>query len=229
MDHARIIEKVRKLLALSLSDNEHEAASAAAKAQELLSEYNLSMSDIPAHDPGSAKATHAQAHTRKSPEPWMYLLAGASAKAFDCAYFFNLAGMVFVGVGADQEVCAWTYAYLYKTLLRMGSTYLRTQCRRLRVNRSKAAARESYLCGVIFTISRRLQEQKERTPITESALVPVKQRAIDAAMPNDLVSKDLNFRPCRDDDMYRGIRDGEGIPLSTPLNATQRAALQSER
>lgn len=226
MDRTKIIEKIRKLLNLSSSDNEHEAAAAAAMAQKLLSEYNLSISDIPDQDSSNTKATRAQTNTRKNPEPWMYLLAGATADAFDCAYFFNHRGMVFLGVGADQEVCAWTYAYLYKTLLRMGSTYLRKQCRRLRVHRSKAAARESYLRGVIYTIRRRLDEQKARTPITESALVPVKQRAIDAAMPEDLVSADLKFRPQRDDDLFRGIRDGKGIPLSTPLNAAQRTALQ---
>ena len=70
MDHERIIEKVRKLLALSQSDNEHEAAAAAAKAQALLSEYNLSMSDVPAEETCSMRATRVKARTRQRLEDW---------------------------------------------------------------------------------------------------------------------------------------------------------------
>lgn len=42
----KIIERVRKLLALATSSNEHEAALAAAHAQRLLAEHNLAMADI---------------------------------------------------------------------------------------------------------------------------------------------------------------------------------------
>src|SRR4051812_49350731 len=45
-DMAPIVEKVRKLLALSTSSNPHEAALAAAKAQNLLAQYNLELSQI---------------------------------------------------------------------------------------------------------------------------------------------------------------------------------------
>lgn len=48
LDIARISEKIRRLLALSTSENPHEAALAAAKAQELLHRYNLEVSDIKA-------------------------------------------------------------------------------------------------------------------------------------------------------------------------------------
>ncbi|MDP3427015.1 MAG: DUF2786 domain-containing protein, partial [Humidesulfovibrio sp.] len=147
MSHERILAKIRKLLSLSKSDNEHEAATAAAKAQELLSQYNLSMSDIPADDDGKIRAATAKARTRQRLEKWASALACRTAKAFDCAYFHHFEGSTcFVGVGADQEVCAWTYGYLYKTLLRMGSKYmLSPRFRRLRSSRSKALARESYL------------------------------------------------------------------------------------
>ena len=50
-----IIEKIKKLLALANSSNEHEAALAASHAQRLLSEHNLAMADIEAaHKPDKA-------------------------------------------------------------------------------------------------------------------------------------------------------------------------------
>ena len=227
MDHSRIIAKIQKLLRLSTSNNEHEAAAAAAKVQALLSKYNLAMSDIPGHKERVMKAERAKAKTRQRLESWAYALAHATASAFDCRYFHDTEGYtVFVGVGADQEVCAWTYHYLYKTLLRMGSTYLREQCRRLRSNRSRDAARSSYLKGVVYTVSQRLQAQKEATPVTESALVPVKESAIEEAMPNDLRSHEFKGRKDRDRDLLNGLRDGRSVSLSTPLNGAQARGLQ---
>lgn len=227
MNHDRIIAKIRKLLSLSKSDNEHEAATAAAKAQELLSQYNLSMSDIPADEDGKVRAGTAKARTRQRLEKWAVSLACRTAKAFDCAYFHHLEGNTcFVGVGADQEVCAWTYGYLYKTLLRMGSKHmLSPRCRRLRSSRSKRLARESYLLGVVLTVSDRLQAQRLRTPVTQTALVPVKEAAIQEAMPDGLRSRALNFKGTRDADLDAGMTDGLNIPLSSPLNGARQPEL----
>jgi ElaB/YqjD/DUF883 family membrane-anchored ribosome-binding protein len=41
-----IVDRIAKLLALATSSNEHEAAAAAAKAQEILTEHNLRLEDI---------------------------------------------------------------------------------------------------------------------------------------------------------------------------------------
>ena len=42
----RIIDRIRKLLRLSQSANPHEAALAAQRVQQMLSEYNLTMDSI---------------------------------------------------------------------------------------------------------------------------------------------------------------------------------------
>ena len=224
--HTRIIEKVRKLLALSQSDNAHEAAAAAAKAQELLAEHNLSMADVPAEDARSICATKVNAKTRQRLEDWAFRLAAYTAEAFDCRYLHYADGQTaFFGVGADPEVCAWTYRYLYKTLLRMGSSYLRSpQCRRLRVRRSKDKARASYLLGAVSVVGVRLKQQHERTPVTEGALVPIKEEAIRDAMP-EFETKQLKPFSAREADLTNGIKDGQGIPLSTPLEEAEREKL----
>ena len=103
-EHASIIERVRKLLALSRSDNPHEAASAAAKAQALLSEYNLSMSDIPAEDRSGLHVGLSGTKTRQRLELWAFRLAHATAKAFDCKYIHYADGITkFFGVGAEDR------------------------------------------------------------------------------------------------------------------------------
>lgn len=230
MNRAELIEKIRKLLNLASSDNEHEAALAATKAQELLSAYNLSMSDIPGEEASCTSAAREYARTRKRLEGWAFILATVTSEAFDCDYFHGLdqGRTAFVGVGADPAVCAWMYSYLYKTLLRLGASYLRTECRRLRSSKSKAAARESYLRGAVHTIGLRLRVQKKATPITDAALVPIKSEAIAAAMPDNLKKRPINLKHLRDVDWSNGIADGRSVSLSAPLNADQHRMLQEE-
>jgi len=54
----RIHERVRKLLALSRSSNEHEAEAAALKAQELLQKYHLDRADVEEEDLRDTTADH---------------------------------------------------------------------------------------------------------------------------------------------------------------------------
>ena len=150
MDKDIVVGRVRKLLNLSTSTNEHEAVAAAAKAQELLSKYNLKMSEIPNHDQSAMKAEESRVRVRKMADEWMYVLSDYTAKAFDCDYYHTsgvYGHMVFIGVGADSEVCAWTYEYIYTQLKRMVTKKYE---RLIKSNRLK---RESYLRAAVYSIT----------------------------------------------------------------------------
>ena len=217
MENKAIIAKVRKLLKLSRSTNEHEAAAATAKAMELLSKYNLSMSSV-SLDEAALQAISVTRKTRQRLENWAYKLAAVTASSFDCSYYHSpMQGhTVFVGVGADSEICGWMFGYLYKTLLRLASAYMRTHCKRLRSPVSKKQARESFLLGAVFLFRLKFNEQKKETPITADALVPVKQTLIAAAMPS-LTSKAIAKSSVRDKDFSAGYTAASAVPLSTPV------------
>lgn len=110
---ASVIDKIKKLLALANSSNEHEAALAAGHAQRLLSEHNLAMADIDAsHKPD--KADSVETVVPKVLPKWLrYLCAGVST-AFDCqtVHYPSTGKMVFIGVGADVEIASYTFSYL---------------------------------------------------------------------------------------------------------------------
>jgi hypothetical protein len=215
-DKQRLIDRIRKLLKLSESANEHEAAAAAAKAHALLSEYNLSVSDV-SDDSGAQGASRVATKTRQRLERWAFNLAAFTADAFDCSYFHSTSGKTtFVGVGPDPEVCAWTFSYLYKSMLRMASAYMKTKTR-LRSTSSKNAARASYLSGAVAVVGRRLLEQKAKAPVTSDALVPIKTEAVKAAMPEDVREKNFKDQAFRADDVFAGALDARRLPLSTPV------------
>lgn len=214
MDKDIVVGRVRKLLNLSASANEHEAVAAAAKAQELLSKYNLKMSEIPSHDQSAMKAEESRVRVRKRADEWMYVLSDYTAKAFDCDYYHTsgvYGHMVFIGVGADSEICAWTYEYIYTQLKRMVTK--KYGC----LTKSNRLKRESYLRAVVYSVGERLLATKKLNKITSEALVPVKRGAIDALMPKDI--RDRAFRAVAADfsAAIDGRRDGETIPLSTPV------------
>ena len=219
MEENRIIERIRKLLRLSRSANVHEAALAAQRVQEMLSAYNLTLEAVADESEELEKARQINRKTRKDLEEWAHILASRTASVFDCQYFHapNTGETSFVGVGADPEVCGWMYGYLYKTLLRLASEHMRGPARRLRSSKSKREARKSFLLGAVAVISYRMTAQKKETPVTSCALVPVKERLIRAAMPDDLKTNELHIGKLRENDRLCGMIAAKDIPLSTPV------------
>lgn len=227
MDQDRIIERIRKLLRLSESANPYEAALAAERVQQMLSEYNFTMDSIGC-DAETTSARQVNRKTRKALEKWAYVLAARTARVFDCDYYHDefIGETSFVGVGADPEVCGWMYGYLYKTLLRLASEHMRGPARRLRSAKSKREARNSFLFGAVDVISSRMIAQKKVAPVTSDALVPVKDALIRAAMPDNL-KIGTPIKPCesRPQDWLAGMSSAERIPLSTPVTGEAYGAI----
>jgi hypothetical protein len=178
-----IIEKIKKLLALANSSNEHEAALAAGHAQRLLSEHNLAMADIEAaHKPD--KADKVETAVSKTLSKWLRHLSAGVSTAFDCQAIHHPAtgNMTFIGVGADVQIAAYTFTYLERIVRKLCSTYMRQYISSSIPNRHRELMRQSYYLGAVSTITARLKEQKAQTPITTGALVPVKEGLIRQAM-----------------------------------------------
>ena len=178
-----IIEKIKKLLALANSSNEHEAALAASHAQRLLSEHNLAMADIEAaHTPD--KADKVETTVSKTLPKWMRHLSAGVSTAFDCQAIHHPATgkMTFIGVGADVQVAAYTFAYLDRTVRTLCSNYIKQHVTSTISSRYRELMRQSYYLGAVSTITARLREQKIQTPVTTGALVPVKEGLIRQAM-----------------------------------------------
>jgi len=178
-----IIEKIKKLLALANSSNEHEAALAAGHAQRLLAEHNLAMADIEAsHKPD--KADRVETTVAKVLPKWLRLLSAGVSTAFDCQAIHHPATgrMTFIGVGADVQIAAYTFTYLERTVRKLCGTYMKQHVSTNIPNRHRELMRQSYYLGAVSIITTRLREQKVQTPVTTGALVPVKEGLIRQAM-----------------------------------------------
>jgi hypothetical protein len=91
MADQKLLEKIRKLLALARDpSNEHEAALAAAKARELLAEHNLTLKDV---EIGSIPSGERRVDMGGRVERWIRVLARATVKLLDAVSSLCAAGV----------------------------------------------------------------------------------------------------------------------------------------
>lgn len=218
-----IIEKIRKLLALANSSNEHEAALAASHAQRLLSEHNLAMADITSEQKPQS-ADKVEATVSKTLPKWVRHLSAGVCTAFDCQAIHHpaIGKMIFVGVGADAQVAAYTFAYLDRTVRRLCSSYMKHHVNDNVINRHRELMRQSYYLGAVSTITGRLREQKAVTPTTPGALVPIKEGLIKRAMsdmgPTRMV---MSRRSYINSDAYsKGQQDGQQVGINKGISGS---------
>lgn len=110
-------EKIKKLLALSESSNEHEAKSALLKAKKLMAENKIAEIDL--EDIGKKKVVHIKTEfdCSKRREAWMISLSAIIGQNFCCqsyrskAYNKQVATICFVGLEGDVDACVEIFRY----------------------------------------------------------------------------------------------------------------------
>ena len=111
-----VVDRVRKLLALATSPNVHEAAAAAARAQQLIDKHRLQdlLSAEDEHEFDDARDEPIE--TSKRLRPWKAVLAGILARASGCVAYTLTNGrdksIVLVGRASDRRAVAAMYATL---------------------------------------------------------------------------------------------------------------------
>jgi hypothetical protein len=139
-DISKVIDKVRKLLALGTSPNENEAASAVAMAHKLLEDFDLtieSVNDLKADPRTSIRKGNALFSTTEGkPEGWKSDLFLTVARTFDCftAYAYETettkAGRDrtvkhgnLIGFGHDVEAAGYALSFLIGEITRLAQDH----------------------------------------------------------------------------------------------------------
>lgn len=127
-DKDKIITRIKKLLALSQSPNEHEAISAAEKAQAILATYNLSMADVTLEEADEFVIDNEIA---TESAPWKRQVAVMTAKMYFCTYFYTQKNEYkntrkirrdmhsFVGAKHNIVIAKMMFMYLVTTIERL--------------------------------------------------------------------------------------------------------------
>jgi hypothetical protein len=176
-DIDRLIRKVRALLALSSSDNPHEARAAARRARALLVEHDLSL-----EDEGRAHTFQQVGPSRRRFAKWEKLLAAVLERHFGVQAIYALAylpqdrawGRVLELMGTTEHV--EVAAYMHDAL----RNHADGAWRRYRDERGLArdSERQNYLCGLMLGFLERLDQDHEVASSGPTALVAVDEREL---------------------------------------------------
>lgn len=151
----QIMEKVKKLLSLAESDNEHEAISASLMAQKLLAKYNIDIEAVT----GKEKEEEIE-ETRVEVEnghSWKYALAFGIADNYCCkCYVKGSQIFVFRGYRSDIMIARQVFAYLFSVCKRLGRTYEREYRKE---NYYASGIYNSYCSGFVQGVKSELSKQ----------------------------------------------------------------------
>ena len=167
----QIMEKVKKLLALSQSDcNEHEAISASLMAQKLLAKYNLDMKDVT----GVEKEEEIEESMVEvgSGNAWKYELAFTVADNYCCKCYANASiRFYFRGYRSDIMIARQVFAYLFSVCKRLGQAYERDY--RKNISSNASGVYNSYCSGFVQGVKSELEKQCRALALVTPA--PVKE------------------------------------------------------
>ncbi len=244
MTNEKIIDKVKKLLALSESPNEHEAKLALQRAQELLQKHNLTTKDI--HKEKVIQRTFSL--KRQNPVPFQNDLIVGTMRGFNCEVLYsrevnlkykNLIKNTFTFIGAptDLEIGEYVLDYLLITLKRLTKEYSKT------LNKEDAAsygmsewsyidtARISYRTGLVESFLEKIQEFNRKQEdssikysggLTGRELIHIKQNAVSQYIKDrwdDITTSNKRTGGKLFEGEYnKGVKDGEKISIHRGIN-----------
>ena len=118
----KILARIHKLLALATSDNENEAANAAAKAQTMLMEYNISEDELNAFgnkDKEKVVEVRTGGRTNHNRSNWYNALAVTVSDANLCKILTSGSGLIWIGKKTNVEVAQYILENLTRDLTRI--------------------------------------------------------------------------------------------------------------
>jgi ElaB/YqjD/DUF883 family membrane-anchored ribosome-binding protein len=198
VDIDSILKRVKKLLNLSKSSNEHEAALAMENAQKLLVKYKLSMSQV--QDAVLYRTEQIAEHTLSCPtddltfEAYASNLLNAICRNSFCRFFRKTRGrknvaIVLIGKPTDVEIAKAQFMYILEQIERLSSGFKdfpedmdSLDYNAIRGKRGQAASKErrDYACGISHRVTQRLKELRKQleTSSETTALVTTEDKQL---------------------------------------------------
>lgn len=204
-----IIEKIKKVLAMTDSPYPEESQAAMLKAQELMIKNGLSISDIEdAGKPKQKEVVDEIAHESRRIIWWKITLSSIIGNNFRCHPYCGYCGVFFIGIKEDVEIAKNVYAYAVIVIEQLSKEYAKANkipgvdSRRIK---------NTYIFGFLDGLRDRFAEQVNSECF---ALILVKDDAVIEAVEN----KDLSKGRKRKVFVYRdqnaaavGYRDGKSF------------------
>lgn len=168
-DKEQLYSKIRKLMALSTSPNEHEAALALERAQALLTEHNLTMAEV-----ASAQETKYTVDSDLQSAiwcTWVPMLYTRVAKLFFCGYISSERGFtnthLFVGEEHNVVVAKLIGQYLLKAVTDRAMASMKSKG-----YEGDEAYYSSFCHGACYRLCERIEERLKEPVVSKPGKLP---------------------------------------------------------
>lgn len=212
----KIIDKIKKCLALSASSNEHEAEAALRQARKLMETHGISDLEMQA---AQASECRQRAGAQVKPSNWETGLSSRIARAFGCTVFYypafyaRRADWVFVGCGAAPEIGGYAFEVLQRQCKRAREQHIKTRLKRCKLA-TKTRRADLFCEGWVVAVAGKIEA---------FAGSQAQSDAIDAYLATRYAGL-TNLKP-RDRNDGRTLRDHEYDDLIAGKNAGRNAEL----
>lgn len=226
MDNKDYKEKIRKLLALAESPNEHEARSALLKARQLMAEHKLTERDCKDFSKQEVKDIRTDITCSKRRNPWIVHLSAVIGENYCCKGYRNRRYgeqtnyIGFIGLEDDVEVCVSIFKYAVdcvlseiKRIKKENSCYYSSYVKKIC---------DSYGYGFVSGVSEAFRKQQEENEQGWGLVLVMPQEVIEAS--RHLGHKEFKSRAEEDisESAYaKGFYDGEEFDPTKRLQEVQ--------
>lgn len=157
-----IIEKVKKLLALSNSPNENEAAVAQAKAAELMLKYSISQDSINTEEKKEDEPvkTFIFEEGEGNKVTWKGSLAGTIARFFNCEIYWRGSSIMFIGRKSDNDAVKYLYLAIGNQIQELTEYFWIRQGIKSGIHGK--TWKQSFRFGCVDTLAKRFAAQKQQ-------------------------------------------------------------------
>jgi len=222
VEKEKIIERVRKLMAMAADcSSPNEAAIAAKRARSVMDKYQISLGDIADKSEfGSESASKARSRVPL----WEQTLVVDIANLNDCIARYDNAGrFVFHGFDVDAKVCKFMFFYLTENGKRTCKWFIQT---------NPLGCRNSFKLGYSVAVGEKIKKiiearKAELKTSTGTSLVLVKKSLVEnefgeAKYRNDSYSKSLDYRS-----QLAGQVAGAGVNIVTGVEVDDRQSISA--
>ena len=222
----KILDKIKKCLALSSSSNEHEAAAALRQARKLMEAHGLTDTDVKA---AQACEQRAKSGAQVKPANWENLLAHKVSDAFSCRLLFSQGWpgeWVFIGCGAAPEVAGYAFKVLLRQAKRAREEHVRAhlkRCKTVTKTRRADLFSEGWVRSVADTVGA-FAGTAQQTEATD-AYMALKYPTLNALkVSNRNAGRKLSDREL--DDYYAGSLSGRDARLHHGVGGARQELLE---
>ncbi len=226
----RAIDKIKKLLRLAKSANEHEAAAAMSRAQTLMQQHGLSQ-ESPELSVVCSGHVESKFRARK-PTTYFATLGAMVAEAFGCRVHFTwnwIKGgyiVTFTGHSERPDVATYAYEVLERQLIKARTEFMGTLNKRIK--RTTKTSRADLFCeGWVSSVKMKVKAFALSDEESQQLATYMRATHPDLKQSDTRQASTKNARGGADDALWAGYNAGKDAKLNHGVDGQEQGKLSA--